>query len=197
MCYISGGTPAGAEKRNPGSRDKTRPLDIKPILLDWELYFADYSKSWGGAPAFIRKGKPKAVTYGRMYLISDDQFNDVVLQENGKPVDGTRFILPFEQLTKEDEFVLQGNPLYGKVVKIGKKSGYPIFTFTTYHDLKIGAPSEAYIKIIASGIKETYPAMTNAEICAYFMGTDGVRNHVSAEQMAGWVRETGVIAAHK
>ena len=54
MCYISGGKPAGAEKTNPGSRDRTRPLEIKPIRLDWELYFADYSKSWGGAPAFIR-----------------------------------------------------------------------------------------------------------------------------------------------
>jgi|SRR5579859_2783069 len=197
MCYIAGGTPVGAEKANPGSRDKTRPLDIKPILFNWDLYFADYSKSWGGAPGFIRQGRPNAVTYGRMYLISDDQFNDVVLQENGRSVDGTRFIPVFEQLKKGSEFILPGSGLYGKLVKVGQEVGYPIFTFTTYRDLKIGAPSEAYLKIIIAGIKETYPAMTNQEICAYLMGTDGVRNNISPEQMALWVRETGLVAPHK
>ncbi len=189
MCYISGGTPVGSERANPGSRDKRHPIDIKPISLDFELYFAGYSKAWRGAPAFIRKGKPGSITYGRMYLISDDQFNDVVLQENGKPVDGTRFIPPFEQLNREKEFQLPGSPLYGSLLRIGQRNDCPVLTFTTGRDLEIGAPSEAYVKIIVSGMKETYPAMKTSDICEYLLHSEGLRNNIPAKQIASWAEE--------
>src|SRR5258708_7844443 len=157
MCYIAGGRPLGAQRINPGCRDKTPPRDARPVSLNFDLYFAGNSRSWGGAPAFIRRGNSNSIVYGRMYLITDDQFNDVVLQENDEPVDGTRFVPPFEQLAEEKEFALAGNRLYGHLMNIGKQDKCPVITFTTMRDLPIGVPSEAYLKIIISGIKETYP----------------------------------------
>jgi hypothetical protein len=190
MCYIAGGKPAGSSKTNAGCRDTTPPLDNKPISLDFELYFAGYAESWRGAPAFIRRGSKTAITYGRMYLITDEQFNDVVLQENDREVDGVRFVPPFEELAGEDEFVLPGNRLYGHLLRIGQESGCPVITFTTTrYNLPIGAPSEAYLKIIVSGIKETYPTMTNSEITQYLSHADGVHGGVPLDDLVQWVRE--------
>jgi hypothetical protein len=62
-----------------------------------------------------------------------------------------------------------------------------VITFTTKRDLPINAPSEAYIKVIAFGIKETYPAMTNAEICDYLSRTEGVRGRITAQRISTWV----------
>jgi hypothetical protein len=190
MCYIAGGKPEGSSKRNSGCRDTTPPLDNKPISLPFDLYFAGYAESWRGAPAFIRRGEKTAITYGRMYLITDEQFNDVVLQENDREVDGTRFVPAFEQLARENEFVLPGDGLYGHLLHVGQQSGSPVITFTAMRgDLPIAAPSEAYLKIIASGIKETYPAMNSSEITQYFSRADGIRGRIPLDKLARWVRE--------
>src|SRR5436305_7842838 len=82
MCYIAGGRPAGSQNTNPGCRDKTPPIDNKPIAIHLDLYFAEYSQWWNGGVAFIKRGNERSKTLGRIYLITDDQFNDVVLQEN-------------------------------------------------------------------------------------------------------------------
>jgi len=163
-------------------------LDSKPINLNLELYFADYSSGWKGAPAFVRAGRADASTLGRMYLISDEQFNDVVLQENGRSVDGTRFVPKFEELIISQEFILPGRPRYGRVIHVGRQGEYPVFTFTAIEDLHIGAPSKAYINVIVSGIRETYPAMTNADIVDYLSKAEGIRDGaIPNSQLASWV----------
>ena len=175
MCYIEGGRPHGSTHQNSGARDRTPPTDNGTVTLPYDLYFAGYSNGWNGAPAFIRKSNDKR-TYFRMYRISDDQFNDVVLQENGKPVDGVRFVPAFEELLAIPEFILPGNPLYGKLLHVGDDGGSPILTFSTALDLPIAPPSAAYIKVIASGLKETYPHMSNSDICEYLSQCDGIRD---------------------
>jgi len=187
-CYLVGGAPRGSSHVNPGCRNSSLPLDTRPITLNYEIYFADYSSGWGGAVAFIRQ-KANATTYGRMYLITDDQFNDVVLQENGKRVDGTRFVPHFDQLVGGEHLRLSADLLYGYLLRVGMNGGYPIMTFTTSRDLKIGAPSASYIKIIAAGLKETYPDMPHGSICKYLLGMDGIRGLIAEEQLALWVEQ--------
>ena len=189
MCYISGGQPVGAKRINTGCRDKTPPLDSKPILLKFQLYFAGESKSWGGAPAFIRRGNNKSITLGRMYLIADEQFNDVVLQENDKDVDGVRFVPSFDQLVKGQDFVVPNAGMYDHLCYVGKEGDYPIYTFTGRDDLPIGAPSESYVKVIVSGIKKTYPHMKEPQICEYLSKAEGIGG-IKPEVLARWVRES-------
>ena len=188
-CYIEGGTPPGSSHTNPGCRDKTPPSDRRPISLNFELYFAGNSAAWKGAPAFIRDGGRSALALGRIYLITDDQFNDVVMQENDQEVTGARFIPSFEELMRKDKFELPGDRLYGHVLRIGEQDGWPVITFTTKKVLTINAPSKAYIKVIVAGIKDTYPAMTNAQICEYLLRAEGVHGHMSPEELADWVSE--------
>lgn len=192
LCYILGGTPTGSKHRNPGSRDRTPPLDSRPLTLNFELYFAGNIRAWGdGGVAFIRRGETTARTLGRMYLITEEQFNDVVLQENGKPVDGTRILPQFPELVRNERTILTESGLYGDLLLLEDGPDGAIFSFTTHrHDLRPNAPSEAYVKVIAAGIKETYPGMANEEICRYLLLADGVRDRIAPDLLEGWVAET-------
>jgi hypothetical protein len=128
-----------------------------------------------------------------MYLITDEQFNDIVLQENSMVVDGNRILPSFERLVSEDEQVLRVNGWYQRLLPVGEKDGYPIFTFTSAkHDLRNNPPGEAYIKTIASGLKETYPQLTNDDICEYLLGAEGLRGALPTHLLAEWVSSTGV-----
>jgi len=188
MCYIAGGTPAGATKRNPGCRDTTPPIEQRPITFELELYFAGYARSWGGAPAFVKKGTEPSTTYGRMYLITYEQFNDVVLQENNMQVDDTAFVPAFEQLVCDDEHELPAGRLYGHLLRVATEGEWPVITFTTSRtNLPIRAPSEAYLKIIVSGLRETYPTMTTYKIAEYLSHAEGVRGLIPRDRLVSWV----------
>jgi len=182
MCYIVGGKPPGAKKSNPGCADRTPPSDSRPVPLELELYFARYSTSWGGAAAFVRP-LADSITHGRMYLITDEQFNDVVRQENDLPVNGQRFVPPFGDLQKINQFVLPGNHWYGLLLNVGNIDGSPMITFTEAEKSPAERPSDAYLKVIISGLKETYPAMTPHAICDYLLAAEGIRNNIPAADL--------------
>jgi len=72
----------------------------------------------------------------------------------------------------------------------GSEGGYPILTFTTARTDILpnpNAPSEEYAKIIASGIKETYPQMSDGEIVDYLSLADGIRDQVDLPKVRSWV----------
>lgn len=198
ICYIKGGTPKGSDKQYNGClRDKGDPLNSRPILLrDFELYFAGRSRTWKNEKgqscgvAFIRKNPERGPTLGRMYLITDEQFNDAVMQENSRTPDGSRFVPAFNQLVSQLQSILPSNPWYGKLLNIGSEGGYPILTFTTARTDILpnpNAPSKQYVKMIASGIKETYPQMSDDDIVSYLSRADGVRSQVDLPKVTDWV----------
>lgn len=187
--YITGGKPEGSTKEYSGCRDKTAPRDDRQIALNHELYFADHSNSWNGAVAFIKSGAANANTYARMYLISYGQFNDVVRQENGRDVPGGNIVPPYDDLAANDQWLIPGIRLYGRLVKTGTHADRPILTFTaTRDDFAIGAPSEAYVKMIVSGLEETYPCLRKSEILEYLGQVDGIRaTPIQGDLLARWV----------
>ena len=189
LNYVTGGQAPGSMRPNPGCHDPSPPLDVRPITLPYELYFAGQSRTWeGGGVAFIRTGKVEATkTLGRMYLMTAGQFNDVVLQENGRPPE-TRILPSMADLVAHAAFDLPGNGYYGRLLHIGDQAEGPIFTFTTARqDLAPNAPSESYIKTIVVGLKETYPEMKDHDICQYLLTAEGLRGVIPAAQLADWV----------
>jgi len=62
-------------------------------------------------------------------------------------------------------------------MKVGIQDEHPILTFSaTRNDFAIGAPSEAYIKMIVSGLEEeTYPCLLKPEILGYLGQAEGIR----------------------
>jgi hypothetical protein len=187
-CYIKGGQPAGSTRTYPGCRDKTDPHADRPVTLRHEFFFADHSKAWNGAVGFIRPVTSKATTFARMYLISYGQFNDVVRQENGKAIPGNVIVPHYEQLSRAQQWEIAGVRPYGRLIKTGAQDEHPILTFTaTRDDFVVGPPSEAYIKMIVSGLEETYPWMRKSEILDYLGQTDGIRDAIAGDVLAAWV----------
>jgi hypothetical protein len=115
-----------------------------------------------------------------MYLITDEQFNNVVMQENSKEPNGSRFVPAFNQLVSQLRCILPGNHWYGKLLNIGSEGGCPILTFTTARTdlLNPNAPAEQYVKVIASGIKETYSGMSDDDIVAYLYRAAGIHGNI-------------------
>lgn len=186
-CYIHGGTPEGSAKEYPGCRDKAPPRDARRLMLAHSLYFADHSGSWNGAIAFIRRTVSDARTYGRIYLMTYGQFNDVVRQENDYRVPGPVVVPPFNALAQADHWEIDFR-LYGGVIKIGARHGHPILSLTAAHeDHVVGAPSEAYVKTIVSGLQESYPCMWKSKILAYLGDTEGIREAIPGDTLTRWV----------
>jgi hypothetical protein len=187
-CYIKGGQPAGSTRTYPGCRDKTDPRGDRAVTLRHEFFFANHSKAWNGAVGFVRPVASKAATLARMYLISYGQFNDVVRQENGKAVPGEEIVPPYEDLSRGEQWEIAGVRLYGRLIKTGMEGEHPILTFTaTRGDFVVGPPSEAYVKMIVSGLEETYPCMYKSEIRDYLGHTEGIRNAIPSDVLAAWV----------
>ncbi len=187
-CYIQGGQPAGVANVYPGCRDKASPRDARRVVLPYRLYFAERSESWGGAIAFIRRTISDTSTYGRMFLMTYGQFNDVVRQENGRRVPGSIVVPPFEVLANAGRWEIADYRLYAGIIKIGTRHGHPILSLTAGHESHVvGAPSEAYVKTIVSGLKETYPCMRNSRILAYLGAAEGIREGISKDTLAEWL----------
>jgi hypothetical protein len=177
MTYIKGGQPPGSTKTYQGCRDMTEPRsDRASVLRDLHLYFAAYSRQWDGPVAFVR-ARGGRQTLGRMYLITDDQFNDVVLQENGRDSGWGRLCPPFEEMNAgtNTSWTLPGIRLYGRLLRLGTDGGHPVLTFSaTREDFPIGPPGAAYLALIVAGLAETYPRMSAKDIREYLATADGM-----------------------
>ncbi|WP_249413767.1 hypothetical protein [Shouchella clausii] len=84
LCYIRGGQPEGAEIEEVGCSDPAHPIKETAHRLPFPLYFAQNSTRWQKkGVAFIGLTPlAGAYTYSRKYLITKEQFEDVVKQEN-------------------------------------------------------------------------------------------------------------------
>jgi hypothetical protein len=123
-----------------------------------------------------------------MYLITYEQFCDVVAEENGRSVRDSRLVPSFGELVRGKEFVLPGNPLYGKLLHLGSTDGWPLLTFTSARDLVVSAPNRGYIECIAAGLRETY-GMSHVEISEYLAKAAGIAGTVSSRELREWVQE--------
>lgn len=99
-------------------------------MLPYELYFAQHSRRWNhGGVAFIDTDK-KGMTYGWMYLITKEQFDEI------QQMEGT---------------------WYQKKVTVSKDDlGIEIVTFTSFERYKEVEPSKKYLDAIRRGLKEKY-----------------------------------------
>jgi len=181
LCYIHGGQPKGSTVVELGCRDQTLPIENRPIQMPYSLCFAGETPRWGGGRAYIRHQMTKnSLTYGRMYLITAEQFIDVVSQEN-QGLDIVVDLLEVQNLGKQRI----GESYYGTILYLGVEKDIPIFTFTSNEEIDEGdlsAPSEAYLGTIIAGLLETY-SFQNEEIINYFIDKPRVADQWSRESL--------------
>ena len=189
LCYIMGGKAIGSNKSNPGCKDKTPPRDTEEIYIESEMYFAKSSSVWdGGGMAFIKTDFNKGVqTFGRIYLITKEQFVDIVKKEINFTGELT---IDFDRAINENSYVFKDRSLYGNIIYLGNQYNYPIFTFTNERNIAITAkPSISYLKTITKGIIEVFPNISAQEIADYLFVKDGVYQHYSKNEIIALVSE--------
>lgn len=186
MKYIKGGIAPGATFSHVGCTDKSPPLKDSQIILNHQLYFSQKIEGWEnlGVGFVEHKAKPENRTFARMYLITQEQLEQIIWQENS--------ISKFDNLPKIDfEKVIEkgmlkiAKYLYGGILFLGRKETHPIITFTaTWNDtnIKYCQPGTKYLKVIADGIRETYSFSDN-EIVSYFGGIPGIKDRIARAEL--------------
>ncbi|KGX84127.1 hypothetical protein [Pontibacillus marinus] len=187
LCYIEGGQPEGSNRREVGSRDATLPVKDAPVSLPFSLYFAGYSDRWDGGAAFIDTHyNENADTWGRMYLITEEQFEDVIRQENGI----SDLSLDWSALRANGNTLVEKSD-YGNLLYAGEREGHPIFTFTHYlpmEEREITVPSKRYLAMLIRGFLEAYT--DTPEACVdYLIEKPGVKDHYKYEDLLAFVKE--------
>lgn len=185
LCYIHGGRANGAQTSEEGCRDKTNPIKYKNIEIFKKQYFAKSAYRWQDkGVAFVDSKTSSEITYGRMYLITDEQFADVVKQENRMKT-GENLDLKLQEARHLDHLVIINDSWYGRLLFLGENDGYPIYTFTNIIDVEdevLTHPSKEYLQMIGSGLYENYH-FTKKELSNYFMQKCGIKDYYTKEQM--------------
>jgi len=171
LCYIEGGAPEGSTEAELGCFDKTPPKENVKMEIPYPLYFSKERSKWGeGGVAFIDHHPVEdEVTIGRKFLITDEQFKEVVAQENNEQ----GLDIDLDTVIQEGAAKIT-NGWYGRIMYLGEKDGAPIFTFTSnvpMTEQKIKEPAQAYIRTIANGLMKM--GMTEREVSHYLKAKRG------------------------
>jgi hypothetical protein len=184
-CYLLGGRPAGAARTYPGARAAAEPLDSRPFRMGGAVSFAWESSAWGGGVAF-HDPDADGETLARAYLVTVEQFGDVLEQEMGREP-GVDHDLA-EVLATGRHAVGPGH--YETLHLAGEIDGRPVLTFSTPDVVSLGlrAPAPAYVATIARGLRQAHD-LDDAELADYLLRCPGVD--------AGWTRDglLGLVAA--
>ena len=170
--YLSGGTPPGASRTYPGSRDKRPPRRDAAVWLPGEVYFATHSPVWGGGRAFYDPTLPGKAA-ARAWLISVEQFSDIFAQEMYREPDVDLNLT--EVLTNgRAQF---GGGRYETLIYCGDLDGYPLLTFTApwrAAEKPHVIPSLAYLRVLAAGLMAAH-GWDNNQVAVYLSGLIGTK----------------------
>lgn len=189
MCYIKGGKPKGSDTKYKGCTNKDEPLKVETIDIHHELYFSKTSDTWQGkGVAFIKaKNDEEVKTLGLMYLITKEQFIEVIQQENLKHYKNKKPVIDFDQLIREKTVSL--DPLwYGRVMYIGEEQ-YPIITFSAkWEDSSIdpNMPSKEYLSTISQGLAKRH-SMSKEDIVNYFIDKIGIKGKMTKDELFDYI----------
>jgi succinyl-diaminopimelate desuccinylase len=174
MCGINGGKPEGSKRVLTGCRDKSAPLKDRFISLPHKLYFSGESKTWAGPLSVLdAKADPTAHTFARAYLITVEQFEDIVAQENLKtgPVR-----LPLTKAMRKDHATVEvgKDGLYDELLYCGQMEDYPVFSLTcSKPSNNYSAPSLVYTRVLCKGLSQ-YNELSPENAVEYLASTAGI-----------------------
>ncbi|MBH0775159.1 histone deacetylase [Nocardia bovistercoris] len=153
-CYLAGGTPEGGAIDLPGCRDRTAPRRTRALALPGLLYFATESRTWTGGRAFYTP-EAAGVTAARAYLVTAEQFGDIVAQEMYRTPDAH---LDLTAAVSAGHAAI-GPGRYETLIRTGTLDGHPMLTCTApreYTALPGNPPSPAYLRHLAAGLRESH-----------------------------------------
>lgn len=182
LYYIKGGKLTENNREYDGCKNKDFTGVHKKMIINYTLYFSKKSGSWRGGVAFIDTIPTKIKTFARMYLVTDEQFIDILKQENSKPL-STKVSFDINKAKSKVVYNPPGlSGWYDKVIYLGENEGHSIFTFTTGNKTDYMAPSEDYLKVIARGLRDTHN-LTLQEIVNYLIDKPGISGNYNKQEL--------------
>ncbi|XP_051136605.1 histone deacetylase 5 isoform X2 [Andrographis paniculata] len=138
LCYIEGGQTEGMKRPCVGSMDRSKPVEIMWKTYPHRLFFGrDYTSTWGpGGVAFLHpESNSNEKAYLCLYKITLEQFNDVLLQENGSSHHSSHptFDMTALDRIKSETSISVETPKrgwYHNVVYLGLEKDIPVLTMT-------------------------------------------------------------------
>ena len=183
-CYLRGGRPSGAGRTYSGARDRALPSDSVTLSIPHRLYFTGSSKVWGGATAFVdTTSSVELGALARAYLITWEQFEDVVAEENGRPT-APIDIAPTELTGGFSRCIGPGR--YENLLCVGRHDGRPIVTFTApwaLADREPATPVPAYLAMVIGGLRESHD-LDDTAITDYLTAAPGCTGRLAAAALA-------------
>ena len=146
------------------------------------MYFSGQSVSWdtGGVAYLDPDEEDSQLTYAHLYLITREQFCDIVMQENDLDIVPE---IPFETVIRQKMFTFPHDKSYNHLIILGQVDGVPALTFT--HNTRFetyNKPSIPYLKTIIRGLK-THFNLNNILILNYLLNKEGVSRHYEPEEL--------------
>ena len=172
QSYLEGGRMPGGLRADAGCRDPPEPLADAALHLPFPLYFSGESRVWTGGVAFLDHaphGRERH-TYARGYVITGEQFEDVVAQESKR----AHAAIDWEAL-RRDGRVAVGPGRYDLAVVVGARDGLPMVTFTHPEPQAtntLAAPVVGYLHMLAVGLRDAH-GLDDAAVAEYLCSHPG------------------------
>jgi hypothetical protein len=173
-CYLRGGRADGNDREYPGCRDTSDPMDTFGLVIAGGVYFAGRSSGWRAGMAFLDPEVPGEVA-ARAYLITADQFVDVLAQETRR---SPGMALDLEPAFRGERYS-SGVGGYPILVRVGDRGDVPLMTFT--RDWRavatLAASSESYLAAMATGLREAH-GWSSTQIDRYLSAIPGCSDRI-------------------
>ncbi|MBL8774905.1 MAG: hypothetical protein JNK12_03190 [Acidimicrobiales bacterium] len=189
QSYLEGGRMPGGLRADTGCRDPSEPLADAALHLPFPLYFSGESRVWSGGVAFLdHDPHPDARrTYARGYVITGEQFEDVVAQESKR----AHAAIDWKAL-RRDGRVAAGSGRYDLALVVGERDGLPMVTFTHPSAMAanaLAAPVVGYLHMLAIGLRDAH-GLDDAAVASYLCSHPGAVSAWNAPDLlaalAGW-----------
>jgi hypothetical protein len=184
--YIHGGQPVGSTRTYEGCRNKSAPLASMPVDIPQQLYFAGNSKVWlhekedgqfgqHSGRAYITLETGKEPTKARAYLITKEQFEDVLAQENRLESIDPINVNNIRHYGRAPVGLNELEPgSYDELLYCGEHDGFAAISFTSGGEVQpYTKPSRRYLTMIASGLIEAH-GMTADSVAEYLSTKPGI-----------------------
>lgn len=148
MHYIKGGQFEGGGACHEPCRDISDPVAETAFDIPYDMYFGKSSFAWEGkGVSFLDISRP-GHALGVAYLITREQFEHVVRQENGGSIPSH-------------------GSWYNIRLSLGTLDGCEALTFTNDTAGGYNGPGERYLDTLRRGLAEHYRDMSREEIDSY------------------------------
>ncbi len=194
MTYIVGGTAPGGMRAQLGCKDRSLPVRDEAIEIPNGLYFGGVTPVWGGSPAFITVEPGQKPTKARAYLITVEQFWQIVQDENhlSHPVKAHDLSDIHEKGSVALNDVQSEISLYKRVVYCGERDGYPMLSFTSVEQhTETSPPTPIYLQTMAIGLVQCHH-MSLDETVAYLADIPGIAGNYTIDGLKEAIEEVEI-----